>query len=95
MARYQPQNSPCIFQVEIFLCSAFSDVSLLRPGSEGPMALWDQLLLFAQPSDGSLEEKAEGSVHAAIYKAHKILIGIVKWRCLVSGKGWSKKILQK
>lgn len=39
-----------------FLCSALYDVSPLHFSSEGPMAHWDQLLLFAQPSDGSLGE---------------------------------------
>lgn len=86
-----PDISPRILLVSFkwksySLCSASYDVSLLHPGSEGPMALWDQLLLFAQPSDGSLDEKDEDSVHTAIYKPHRILIGIVKWRCLVSGQ---------
>lgn len=76
-----------------FLCSAFCYVSLLHPSSERPMVLWDQL--FLSPSDGSLGEKDEDSVHAATHKAHKILIGIAKWRYSASGKGWLKKILQK
>lgn len=82
MSWYQPQNALWIFQMEILLSLLSFLLCFLYPGSEGPMAVWGHLFLFAQPSDGSLEEKDEDSVHATILRAYKILIWDVQCRCL-------------